>query len=208
MARARRGPKRWSSASGLAWAIVRPPAVYGPGDRRRWSCSGWRSAGSSCCRPTGRLSLIHVDDLARLLLALADPPAPDGLAGRARRRPPGRLEPCASSARRSAGAVGRRVRDLVDAAADPDARRPDRPAGPPRQGQADRRPRRLFLPSRLDGRSRRAARRKRCGARRSTPSRAWPTPRAGTARPAGSSESAAGRSTATGGQRPCRAGTG
>jgi nucleoside-diphosphate-sugar epimerase len=59
------------AASGLDWTIVRPPAIYGPRDReilelfklaRRW--------GVVPMPPKGRASLIHVDDLARLLLAL------------------------------------------------------------------------------------------------------------------------------------------
>ncbi len=78
--------------------------------------------------PDGRLSLIHADDLARLLLALAEP-----------RRP----RACWSSpttAAMAAGAIdefgralgkalGRRVADLVDAAADPQPLRACRPAG-------------------------------------------------------------------------------
>lgn len=59
------------SASGLDWTIVRPPAIYGPRDReilelfklaRHW--------GVVPMPPEGRASLIHVDDLARLLAAL------------------------------------------------------------------------------------------------------------------------------------------
>ena len=59
------------AASGLDWTIVRPPAIYGPRDREilelfklaaRW--------GVVPMPPRGRASLIHVDDLARLLLAL------------------------------------------------------------------------------------------------------------------------------------------
>jgi UDP-glucose 4-epimerase len=59
------------AASGLDWTVVRPPAIYGPRDReilelfklaQRW--------GVVPMPPEGRASLIHVDDLARLLLAL------------------------------------------------------------------------------------------------------------------------------------------
>lgn len=56
--------------SGLDWAIVRPPAVYGPGDRETLDLFKMAKAGMLLMPPAGRLSLIHVDDLARLLLAL------------------------------------------------------------------------------------------------------------------------------------------
>ncbi len=63
--------------SGLDWAIVRPPAVYGPGDKETLELFKMAKLGVILMPPSGRLSLIHVDDLARLLLALAtDPKAP------------------------------------------------------------------------------------------------------------------------------------
>ena len=79
-ARARRGRKRWSPRSPLSTgrSSARPRSMA-PATARRSSCSRWRSAGWSCCRRAGRLSLIHVDDLARLLLALAAPDAPSEL---------------------------------------------------------------------------------------------------------------------------------
>jgi nucleoside-diphosphate-sugar epimerase len=60
-------------ASGLDWVIVQPPAVYGPGDTEmldlfrvaRWGL-GLAPGGAA-----GRISIIHVDDLASALLALA-----------------------------------------------------------------------------------------------------------------------------------------
>lgn len=57
--------------SGLDWAIVRPPAVYGPGDRETLELFKMAKLGIILMPPEGRLSLIHADDLARLLLALA-----------------------------------------------------------------------------------------------------------------------------------------
>lgn len=60
-------------------AIVRPPAVYGPGDRETLELFRMAKRGLVLLPPSGRLSVIHVDDLARLLLALADPAAPSGL---------------------------------------------------------------------------------------------------------------------------------
>src|SRR4029078_11969889 len=61
------------------YAIVRPPAVYGPGDRETFELFRMAKRGIVLLPPEGRLSLIHVDDLARLLLALADKAAPAGL---------------------------------------------------------------------------------------------------------------------------------
>ena len=108
-ARARRGPKRWSKASPLSTAIVRPPPSTARATAKRSTCSRWPSAGWSLLPPAGRLSLIHVDDLARLLLALAAERR--RAADRARRWPPG------GSTHREFGqalgrAVGRRVRTL------------------------------------------------------------------------------------------------
>lgn len=57
-------------ASRLSGAIVRPPAVYGPGDRETLELFKMAKRGLVVLPPRGRLSLIHVDDLARLLLAL------------------------------------------------------------------------------------------------------------------------------------------
>ncbi len=57
--------------SGLDWVIVRPPAVYGPGDRETLELFRMAKARLMLLPPSGRVSLIHVDDLARLLLSLA-----------------------------------------------------------------------------------------------------------------------------------------
>ena len=62
--------------SGLDWTIVRPPAVYGPGDRETLDLFAMAKRGIVLLPPKGRLSVIHVSDLVRLLLALADPAAP------------------------------------------------------------------------------------------------------------------------------------
>ena len=62
--------------SGLDWAMVRPPAVYGPGDRETLDLFAMAKRGIVLLPPKGRLSVIHVGDLVRLLLALADPAAP------------------------------------------------------------------------------------------------------------------------------------
>jgi nucleoside-diphosphate-sugar epimerase len=57
-------------ASGLDWLIVRPPGVYGPDDREMLDIYRLAARGLYIA-PPGRISLIHVDDLATALLALA-----------------------------------------------------------------------------------------------------------------------------------------
>jgi nucleoside-diphosphate-sugar epimerase len=66
-------------SSGLDWAIVRPPAVYGPGDPETLDLFKMARGGQIYMPPAGRISLIHVDDLARLLLALVAPGAPSSI---------------------------------------------------------------------------------------------------------------------------------
>jgi nucleoside-diphosphate-sugar epimerase len=65
--------------SGLDWAIVRPPAVYGPGDKETLELFRMARLGLMLMPPKGRVSVIHADDLARLLLALAPYPAPSNI---------------------------------------------------------------------------------------------------------------------------------
>jgi nucleoside-diphosphate-sugar epimerase len=62
--------------SGLDWVIVRPPAVYGPGDKETLELFRMAKAGLILLPPRGRMSVIHVDDLARLLLNLAEQEEP------------------------------------------------------------------------------------------------------------------------------------
>lgn len=57
-------------ASGLDWSIVRPPAIYGPRDREMLELFKLAKCGVVPMPPPGRTSIIHVADLARLLLAL------------------------------------------------------------------------------------------------------------------------------------------
>jgi nucleoside-diphosphate-sugar epimerase len=57
-------------ASGLDWTMVRPPAVYGPRDREMLELFRAAKWGLAPIPGKGRLSVIHVDDLAALLLAL------------------------------------------------------------------------------------------------------------------------------------------
>ncbi len=60
------------AASGLDWVMVRPPGVYGPGDREMLPLYRLAARGLGVAPGKGRFSLIHVDDLAALLLALAE----------------------------------------------------------------------------------------------------------------------------------------
>ena len=58
-------------ASGLDWTIVRPPGIYGPRDVDYFEMFRLARWGVMPVPPReGRASIIHVDDLARLLLAL------------------------------------------------------------------------------------------------------------------------------------------
>ncbi len=64
--------------SGHAWSIVRPSGVYGPGDMEMRDLYRAAKHGIALLPPRGRVSLVAVDDLARLLLLLAvhdEPPA-------------------------------------------------------------------------------------------------------------------------------------
>lgn len=63
--------ERRVETSPLAWTIVRPPAVYGPGDMEMLDTFRVAKLGIALTPPGGRMAVIHVDDLARLLLALA-----------------------------------------------------------------------------------------------------------------------------------------
>jgi len=56
--------------SGLDWCVVRPPGVYGPGDTELLDMFRFAKRGLALLPPAGRVSLIHVDDLARLLTVL------------------------------------------------------------------------------------------------------------------------------------------
>jgi uncharacterized protein YbjT (DUF2867 family) len=67
-------------ASGLDWTIVRPPAIYGPRDREILELFKLARRGVVPMPPPGRASLVHVADLARLLLALV--PGGEGVSQR------------------------------------------------------------------------------------------------------------------------------
>lgn len=58
------------AASGLDWTMVRPPAIYGPRDTELFELFRTAKWGFVPLPGEGRASVIHVDDLARLLFAL------------------------------------------------------------------------------------------------------------------------------------------
>lgn len=76
--------------SGLDWTIVRPPAIYGPRDREileMFRAAKWSIVPMP---PSGRASIVHVEDLARLLLALV--PAGEAVAQRIFEPDDGRMD--------------------------------------------------------------------------------------------------------------------
>ncbi|PTS78510.1 epimerase [Sphingomonas sp. HMWF008] len=67
------------TASGLDWTIVRPPGIYGPGDMEMRDLFRMAKSGIAALPPGGRVSVIHVDDIASLLLALATAELPQAI---------------------------------------------------------------------------------------------------------------------------------
>ncbi|OWK33512.1 NAD-dependent epimerase/dehydratase family protein [Sphingomonas dokdonensis] len=61
------------------WTIVRPTGVYGPGDTEMRDMFRLARLGLAFLPPPGRVSLIHVADLARLLVLLAERPGAEEL---------------------------------------------------------------------------------------------------------------------------------
>jgi len=66
--------ERVVAASGLDWTILRPPAIYGPGDRETFELFRMARRGLALLPPKGRFSVLHVADLCRLILALLGRP--------------------------------------------------------------------------------------------------------------------------------------
>lgn len=66
--------ERLVAASGLDWTVVRPPGVYGPRDVDYFEMFRTAKLGFVPLPPRGASSIIHVHDLARLLLDLIDAP--------------------------------------------------------------------------------------------------------------------------------------
>jgi len=59
-------------ASDCAWTIIRPAAIYGPRDRLLLDLFRFARRGVLPLPPGGRMSVIHVHDLCRLMLACLD----------------------------------------------------------------------------------------------------------------------------------------
>jgi len=59
------------TGSDREWIMVRPPAVYGPGDTEMLDLFRMAAKGLVMLPPSGRMSVIHVSDLAALLVRLA-----------------------------------------------------------------------------------------------------------------------------------------
>jgi uncharacterized protein YbjT (DUF2867 family) len=66
--------ERLVAASGLDATIIRPPAIYGPGDRETFELFKMARRGLVALPPGGHFSVIHVEDLCRLILAVLDEP--------------------------------------------------------------------------------------------------------------------------------------
>ena len=59
-------------ASALEWSVVRPPAIFGPGDTDNLELFRFAKRGIMPLPPKGRLSAIYAPDLARLIVAMAE----------------------------------------------------------------------------------------------------------------------------------------
>lgn len=59
-------------ASSLGWSVVRPPAIYGPGDTDNLELFKFAKRGIMPLPPKGRLSVIYAGDLARLIVAMVE----------------------------------------------------------------------------------------------------------------------------------------
>ncbi|WP_281270560.1 NAD-dependent epimerase/dehydratase family protein [Aurantiacibacter xanthus] len=77
--RTKRKAEELAKASGLDWTVVRPPAVYGPRDTEIFEVFRAAALRVMPMPPEGRASMIHVGDLARLLLDVV--PGGEGLSG-------------------------------------------------------------------------------------------------------------------------------
>ncbi|NIJ09501.1 uncharacterized protein YbjT (DUF2867 family) [Sphingomonas vulcanisoli] len=93
------------------WTIIRPPAIYGPGDREILGIFRAARFGVLPLPPAGHLSLLHVDDLCRLLLDCIYAPESHGKSYEPDDGVPGGWE-YRAFARAIGEAIGRRVLPL------------------------------------------------------------------------------------------------
>ncbi|MEP6784707.1 MAG: NAD(P)H-binding protein [Sphingomonadales bacterium] len=63
----------------LDWRIVRPPAIYGPGDTDNLELFRFAKRGVIPLPPKGRMSVIHAEDLAQLIVAMVEGDAPENI---------------------------------------------------------------------------------------------------------------------------------
>lgn len=68
--RSKAGAEALVTRAPLDWTLVRPPAIFGPGDTEMFEMFRMARRGVVALPPGGRLSVIAVEDLARLLLDL------------------------------------------------------------------------------------------------------------------------------------------
>ena len=70
-AQSKRAAEELVQASPLDWVIMRPPPVYGPGDREMQALFDWMARGVALVpgSENARTALIYVDDLVRALVA-------------------------------------------------------------------------------------------------------------------------------------------
>jgi len=68
------------SLSSLDWAIVRPPPVYGPGDKEMLPVFQWMSRGIAPVPgdKNSRISLVHVEDVVAAIIAIVQQPQLSG----------------------------------------------------------------------------------------------------------------------------------
>lgn len=103
--RSKRHAEEVVQTSALDWTIVRPPAIYGPRDREILDMFRAAKWGVVPMPPPGRASIVHVGDLARLLLELV----PGGESVRHRVYEPDDAREGGWSHRELAEAIGRAV---------------------------------------------------------------------------------------------------
>ena len=188
MAGRRRASERMVAASGLDWTIIRPPAVYGPGDRETFELFKMARRGLVALPPQRPL-LGHP--------CRGSVPADPRRARRARHAIGETYEPDDGVddgwehrhfARTLGRVFGKRAATVAMPRVVMHGAVADRPAGPARQGQADPRPGALFLPSRLGRHGRAPAAREAVDARRSARRPGSSRPPTGIARRAGSND--------------------
>ncbi|MEP5764793.1 MAG: SDR family NAD(P)-dependent oxidoreductase [Halieaceae bacterium] len=79
-AQSKRGAEQTvQETTALDWCIIRPPPVYGPGDREMKAIFDWMARGIALVpgNPESRLSLIHVDDLVDACITCLQAPQLD-----------------------------------------------------------------------------------------------------------------------------------